>query len=208
MNVDQYAELAGVSPRRVRALARAGAVPAEKVDGRWVIHAPQPVRRAGRRPLSTTSQRALARTLRSRSLNGLTGQMRARTAERLRLLRTADDPAQLLVDWWAGRPPRELDGGSNLVVHAIAGNRDRVWEVLHRPRREYLRDPATLARMVRDERAVQALTRTDLADLADVDRHLVTDIERALPLRDLVGVRKVLRALRIEPTALPPMDLR
>ncbi|WP_336086554.1 helix-turn-helix domain-containing protein [Nocardia sp. SSK8] len=208
MNVAEYAELAGVSPRRVRVLARSGAIPAEKVGGRWVITAPQPVRRARRRPLSYSSQRALARALHSRSLNGLTGQMRARTAERLRLLRTVQDPAELLVDWWAGQPPPELDGGSNLVVHAIAGNSDRVWDVLHRPRQEYLRYPSTLARVVRDERAIQALTRTDLADLAGVDARLVADIERATTLRDLVGVRKVLRALNVEPTALPAMELR
>lgn len=208
MKVAEYAELAGVSPRRVRALARAGAVPAEKVGRQWEVDAPVPVRRAGRRPLSANSQRALARALHTRSLEGLTGQLRARTAERLRLLRTADDPAELLIDWWAGRAPTELDGGSNLVVHAIAGNKDRVWAVLHRPRQEYLRDASTLARVVRDERAIHGLTRAELADRAGVDHRLVVDIERAALLHDLIGLRKVLRALGVEPTALPPLDLR
>ncbi|RBO87515.1 helix-turn-helix domain-containing protein [Nocardia puris] len=179
-----------------------------KVGRRWDIDAPAPVRRAARRPLSVASQRALTRALHTRSLEGLTGQLRARTAERLRLLRTADDPAGLLVDWWAGRAPTELDGGSNLVVHAIAGNKERVWSVLHRPRREYLRYPSTLARVVRDERAIHGLTRTELAGLAGVDHRLVVDIERAALLHDLIGLRKVLRALSVEPTALPPMDLR
>ncbi|MFD4356095.1 hypothetical protein ACFWPX_26340 [Nocardia sp. NPDC058518] len=208
MNVADYAELAGVSPRRVRALARAGAVPARKVGGRWVVDAPRPVRRAARRPLSEASQRALVRALHARSLGELTGQARARTAERLRLLRTVDDPAELLVDWWAGRPPIQLDGGSNLVVHAIAGNKARVWEVLHRPRQEYLRYPSTLARVVRDERAIQGLARSDLAERAGVDRALVVAIERAESVGDLIGLRKVLRALGVEPTALPAMDLR
>lgn len=208
MNVADYAELSGVSPRRVRALARAGAVPAYKEGGRWVVDVPRPVRRAGRRPLSEVSQRALVRALHSKSLDGLTGQLRARTAERLRLLRTVEDPAELLVDWWAGRPPTHLDGGSNLVVHAIVGNKARVREVLHRPRQEYLRYPSTLARVVRDERAVQGLTRSNLAEHAGVDRDLVVEIERAAPVRDLGGLRKVLRALGVEPMALPAMDLR
>ncbi len=148
------------------------------------------------------------RALHTRSLAGLTGQARARTAERLRLLRTVEDPAELLVDWWGGRAPTQLDGGSNLVVHAIVGNRARVWEALHRPRQEYLRYPSTLARVVRDERAVQSLTRSDLAERAGVDRAVVVAIERAVPVHDLIGVRKVLRTLRIEPSALPAMDLR
>ncbi|MFE6920581.1 helix-turn-helix domain-containing protein [Nocardia sp. NPDC057663] len=207
MNVAEYAELAGVSPRRVRALARAGAVPAYKVGRRWVVAAP-PGRRAVRRPLSEASQHALVRALHTTSLEGLSGQLRARTAERLRSLRTVEDPAELLVDWWAGRPPTHLDGGSNLVVHAIAGNKERVREVLHRPRQRYLRYPSTLARVVRDERAIQGLTRSDLAERAGVDRNLVVTIERAMPVRDLAGLRKVLRALGVEPTALPAMDLR
>lgn len=208
MNVADYADLAGLSPRRVRALARAGTLPAHKVGGRWVVDAPGPVRRAGRRPLSERSRRALVGALHTKSLDGLSGQLRARTAERLRLLRTAQDPAELLVDWWAGQAPTHLDGGSNLVVHAIAGNSARVREVLHRPRRAYLRYPSTLARVVRDERAVQGLTRADLADRAGVDRALVGVIERAATTNDLIGIRKILRALDVEPTALPALDLR
>lgn len=208
MNVADYADLAGLSPRRVRALARAGALPAHKVGGRWVVDVPRPIRRAGRRPLSKASRRALAGALHSKSLDGLSGQLRARTAERLRLLRTAAEPAELLVDWWAGEAPTHLDGGSNLVVHAIAGNSARVWEVLHRPRRAYLRYPSALARVVRDERAVHGLTRADLAERAGVDRDLVGLIERAATVSDLGGTRKILRALDIEPTALPPMGIR
>ncbi|MFF2085795.1 hypothetical protein ACFVVM_18615 [Nocardia sp. NPDC058176] len=208
MNVADYADLAGLSPRRVRALVRAGAIPARKVDGRWVVDAPRPLRRAARRPLSETSRRALVGALHSKSLDGLSGQLRARTAERLRLLRTAEDPAELLVDWWAGQAPTHLDGGSNLVVHAIAGNSARVREVLHRPRRAYLRYRSSLARVVRDERAVQGLTRDDLAEHAGVDRELVAMIEREAATNDIGGIRKILRVLSVEPTALPAMDLR
>ncbi|MFD3707640.1 helix-turn-helix domain-containing protein [Nocardia sp. NPDC058658] len=208
MNVAEYAELAGVSPRRVRALAAGGSLAARKMEGRWVIDEDPPGRHAVRRPLSEVSQHALARVLHTKSLTGLSGQVRARTAQRLRLLRSAQDPAQLLVDWWGGRPPTHLDGGSNLVVHAIAGNAARVREVLHRPRREYLRCPATLAQVVRDERVIQGMTRSELAERAGVDRELVADIERVARLNDLVGLRKILRALHIEPTALPAMDLR
>ncbi|MFC4375219.1 multiprotein-bridging factor 1 family protein [Nocardia halotolerans] len=158
--------------------------------------------------MSEVSRGALVRALHTKSLEGLSGQLRARTAQRLRLLRTAQDPAELLVDWWAGQVPTHLDGGSNLVVHAIAGNTSRVREVLHRPRREYMRYPSTLAQVVRDERTIQGLTRAELAARADVDRALVADIERAGRLNDITGLRKLLRTLGIEPTALPAMDLR
>ncbi|NKY50537.1 helix-turn-helix domain-containing protein [Nocardia vermiculata] len=207
MNVAEYAELTQVSPRRVRAMARSGVIQAHRTGDRWEIDEVAPHRRR-RRPLSPASRLALTRALHTRTLEGLSGQMRARTAERVDLLRRTDEPAHILADWWGGVAPTHLDGGSNLVVHAIRGNHDRVAEVLHRPRTEYLREPADLARTVRDERAIHGLTRRALSERADVDTGLIGSIERAEPLNDIRGVRRVLRALEVEPLALPPMDLR
>lgn len=208
MNIEEYAEAAGVSPRRARAMAQAGIIRAHRGPGRrWIIDE-APLHRRTRRPLSPSSQQALVRALHTNTLDGLSGQLRARTAERLRLLRTADEPADLLFDWWGGIAPHHLDGGSNLVMHAIEGNRDRVYEVLHRPHEEYLRNPKKLARTVRDERAIQGLTRNDLAELAGVRPQFIASIERSELLNDIIGLRNVLRAIAVEPTALPPMDLR
>ena len=188
-------------------MARSGTIRAHRVGGHWEIDEVAPRRRT-RRPLSEGSRLALTHSLHTRTLDGLSGQLRARTAERIRLLRTADEPADILFDWWGGVAPTHLDGGSNLVMHAIEGDRGRVREVLHRPRSEYLREPSALAQTVRDERTIKGLTRNELAERAGVDPALVGSIERAERLSDIVGLRKVLAAIAIEPLALPPMDLR
>ena len=83
-----------------------------------------------RRPLSEHSRLILARALHNRSLIGLTGQDRKRTAARIGELRTSDDAAALLIDWWGGKPFGPLNFGTNLVEHALAGNSAYVTEAL------------------------------------------------------------------------------
>lgn len=207
MNVNEYAAATGVTPRRVRALIHSGALRAVRRGQLWEI-LDEPKRTLSRRPLSKASQQALATAVHQRTLAGLTGQSRARTAARIRTLRQAENPAELLADWWGRKPPETLNGGTSLVLQALHGNTDTVRERLtHRPT-EYLRRWEDLAEVVSSERTIQGLTRAQLAASAEVDPATVTAIETARPVNSPSALRRVLRVLNIEPSALPPLDLR
>ena len=159
MNVAEYASKLGVTPRRVRALIKSGAVQAEKTGRGWDIQAPDGHPQQYRRPLSIRSRRALAAALHQRTLAGLTGQVRARTAARIRALREADDQAALLVDWWGGQSPEGINFGANLVAHALRGDEEYVRDRIRLRRTGYLRRRADLAEMVRTERAIVGISR-------------------------------------------------
>ncbi|MEA9984111.1 MULTISPECIES: helix-turn-helix domain-containing protein [Subtercola] len=206
MNVDEYATAAAITPRRVRALITRGALPATKVGRGWVIDGPVQ-RPSGRRPLSPTSQDALTNALHRRGLRGLTGQLRARTATRIRELRASTDPSTLLVDWWGGKAPAQVNGRTNLVMHAFRQNNEFITKrVNHRPS-EYLRDPADLADVVSTERSIRGLSRKELADLARVDSSFVFALEQGREITSLGDLRRVLRAIDVEPSALPSIDM-
>lgn len=204
MNVSETARALGVTPRRVRARIEAGSIDAHKVGGRWVVGEPVVVTR--RRPLSVSSRDALSRALTQRTLGALTGQQRARTAARIRALRASEDPAQLLIDWWGGRVPHGIGFAQSLVANALAGEREYVKSVFHRPRTEYLRRGTDLADVIRTERAIRGLTRRQLADAAHVAPDALASLERAEPLTSPAAARRILRYLNIEPTALPDLE--
>lgn len=206
MDVKQAAEQLRVSPRRIVAMIGAGQIDATKVGRSWQIETVPSLR--SRRTLSAKSRQLLARALHTRSLAGTTGQERARTAERIRELRSSSDPATLLIEWWGGAVEGEaVNFGTNLVRHAVAGNRDYVREALHLPRREYLRRPEDLADAVATERRIRALSVDALARAADVPVSDIRRLERAVPVTSPSIARKVLRALDIEPTALPDSNV-
>ena len=207
MNVVEYAKESGVSPRRVRALAESGRLHAHKIGARWEIHeATAPRQGHPGRPLSDASRRALAGALHQRTLEGLTGQTRARTAKRIRELREADDPASLLIAWWGAREPDDVSYGANLVAHALEGHGDYVRELLRGRRREYLRTWPDLAATVSAERAITGVSRTELAERAGVDVRAVTSIEKARPIPSVSAIRRVLRAIGVVPTAIPSSE--
>ncbi|HMS77469.1 helix-turn-helix domain-containing protein [Gordonia sp. (in: high G+C Gram-positive bacteria)] len=205
MNVAEAADQLGVSPRRVRALIAAGRVNAAKVGTSWQVET-LPDGRRHRRPLSVRSRRMLVHALHYRTLTGLSGTDRSRTAARIRALRTADDPSALLADWWGGAP--DHDGGlfeTHLIANAVAGNTEYIRYSVSQHHYEYLRDPDDLADVVATERTIRGWSVRRLADSADIDPAAVRLIERA-EQAPLSAVRRTLRALDIEPTALP--DLR
>lgn len=209
MKVVEAAVSLGVSPRRVRALIGAGRLAAERHGRDWEVEASSVTAldgRRGRRPLSARSRDLLAQALHQRSLGGLAGQERARTAARIRQLRTAEDPAGLLIQWWGGRPGRAINFGTNLVDHALSGNNAYVKTALARTRYEYLRKPADLADIVNSERTIAGLSRVELAERAQLPVETIRLIENARPVGSPGAIRKVLRALDIEPTALPDMN--
>lgn len=88
------------------------------------------------------------------------GQELLRTAARIGELRSSENPAALMVDWWGGKvPSTPVNFGTNLVQHAVAGDARCVREALHRPRREYLRRREDLADVVRTERRIRGQSR-------------------------------------------------
>ena len=204
MNFVEYAKESGVSPRRVRALAESGRLHAYKIGGRWEIkEAAAPRHEHPGHPLSDESRRALAGALHQRTLEGLTGQTRARTAKRIRELREADDPAALLIAWWGSQEPSGISYGANLVAHALEGRGDYVRELIRERRREYLRTWPALAATVSAERAIAGVSRAELAERAGVDVRDVASIEKARHLPSVSAIRRVLRAIGVEPTAIP-----
>ncbi|KAB1640988.1 helix-turn-helix domain-containing protein [Gulosibacter chungangensis] len=204
MNVEEAAAELNVSSRRVRALIAEGRIPAHREGNAWIIEsltAPKT-----RRSLSPRSWQQLARALKLRALEGLVGQERSRTAARIKALREAKHPSQLLLDWRPKDAPRDLYMDS-LVAYAELGHDDYLKLSVKRPP-EYLRDSQDLAQVVAAERAIQGATRKSLAEAADVPISLVRDIETGKPLTSLGGLRRVLKALEIEPRALPKMVLK
>ncbi|MCJ1707065.1 helix-turn-helix domain-containing protein [Microbacterium sp. VKM Ac-2923] len=207
MNVREAAAALDVSPRRVVAMIAAGQITATKARGGWQI-TEVPSVRSRRRPLSKKSQSLLARALHTRSLAGVHGQELYRTAARIRELRSSENPAELLVDWWRGNVDNApVNFGTNLVRHALAGHAGYVREALRRPRREYLRRPEDLAEVVGTERRVRGLSLQQLAREAEVSVADVRAIENGRPLSSPTTSRSVLRVLDIEPTALPDLAL-
>ncbi|WP_162903747.1 helix-turn-helix domain-containing protein [Leucobacter sp. wl10] len=204
MKVTEAADQLGVSPRRVRAMAADGRIPAHREGSAWVIEGLAPPK--GRRSLSARSWQHLAKALKQRSLEGLSGQERARTAARIRQLRNAEHPSRLLIDWRPPDAPRDVFLDS-LVAHAERNDDSYLKRALGRPA-EYLRSSQELAYVVSSERAIRGGSRHWLAVAAGVSEDLVRDIELGRPLASPGQVRRVLRTLEVEPTALPSMALK
>jgi excisionase family DNA binding protein len=203
MNVVEAAAQLGVTPRRVRAMIADGRISAHRVGPHWVIDHLAPVKT--RRSLSPRSWAMLSAALKGRTLEGLAGHDRSRIAERIRLLRESEYPSRLMVDWRpeAGRVDPFMD---SLADHAALGDDSYVMAAIRRPA-EYLRDPADLAEVVRSERTIRGEGRDALAKRSGVSVESVRDIETGRLLSSPSDVRSVLRALDVEPTALPTMVL-
>ena len=202
----QYATEHGLSVRRVRALAAAGRLPAHRSGTTWVIedgarHEPS----RAPRPMAAPMRQRLLSALRDQSLIGLTGPDRVRVARHLSALRTSEEPAALLRAWFRDEVPTGWTPGELMVRQAHEYRDSRVAALVRRPRRTFASTPDRLARSVADERAIQHLTRLELAVLADVEPVVVTDLERGRPGVALGATRRVLRALDVEPLALPPV---
>jgi hypothetical protein len=203
---EEYADEHGISPRRVRALAAAGRIPAHRVGTAWVIedgarheasHAP--------RPMGARMRQLLLRALRDQSLVGLTGPDRIRVARHLGALRAADEPAALLRAWFRDDVPTGWTPGELIVRQAHEGRDDRVAALVRRPRRTFASTPERLARAIVDERSIRQLSRDELAVRAGVAADVVADLERGRPGVGIGATRSVLRALDVEPLALPPV---
>jgi hypothetical protein len=203
MNVHEFARQRGISKRRVRALIANGSVHATKHARAWRIDSGSaPTLAPSRRPLSAESRKALSAAIQTQSIASLEGQLRARTAKRVRALREADNPAALLADWRGNVAPAIVDAASSMAARAVAGDHDSVREQLRCHPTRYLRLREDLAETVLTDRTIQGFSIHALAAKADVTPQQLRRIEQASP--DTVrSMRRVLLALNLEPTALP-----
>lgn len=210
MKIREAAQRLGVSERRARALAASGLLPARKVGTAWVVD--DAATRPGRgRPLAPAAQRQLTEALHNRSLSGLRGHDRTRTAQRLRTLRSASDPAPLLRRWFLRgavlRNGIPVNFGHRIVALAHLGKDREVRELLERKTPEYLRSPDDLAEIVASERAIGGLSTEDLALRANTTVDVIRTLERRGTYTSPGALRSVLRSLDVSPAALPPFEV-
>jgi len=99
--------------------------------------------------------------------------------------------------------PTELNGGTNIVQHALEGNDAYVRARIHYSPTEYMVYRTRLAEVVSSERNIQGLSRMGLAERAGVTRAAVERLERAEPFETLGVVWPILRVLDIQPSAVP-----
>lgn len=210
MKIREAAQQLGVSERRARALAASGIMPARKVGTAWVVD--DATARPGRgRPLAPTAQRHLTEALHNRSLVGLRGHDRTRTAQRLRTLRSSPDPALLLRRWFprgaVSRNGIPVNFGHRIVALAHLGKNQNVRELLERRTTEYLRDPEDLAEVVASERAIHGLSTADLAMQANTTVDAIRSLEKHGTYTSPGALRSVLSSLDVSPAALPPFTV-
>jgi len=70
-------------------------------------------------------------------------------------------------------------------------------------KRKFIDTTARLAAVVRDERTAKGLTQAELATRAKVGRRFVLDLEAGHPRAELSKTLDVLRALDVQPLAVP-----
>lgn len=210
MKIREAAQRLGVSERRARTLAANGLIPARKVGTTWVVDAA--TARPGRgRPLAQMAQQHLTEALHNRSLAGLRGHDRTRTAHRLRLLRSASDPAVVLRRWFPRgavlRHGIPVNYGHRLVALAQLGKDREVRELLERKPTEYLRTPEDLAEIVASERTISGLSRADLAMASITTVDAIRSLEKYGSYTSPGALRRVLRSLEVSASALPPFEV-
>lgn len=208
--ISEYAAQHGISPRRARALAQQGRLPARRVGRAWVLDegvATTPA--VSTRPMSERTRRLFLRALSDQTLREVTGSDRRRIAAYLGRLRASDRPAALIRAWFRGAHlPTGFTLGVLLVRAALEHQDDVVAERLARPQRRYLNSPERLARVVADERAIHGLSRAQLADRAGTTPGDVAAVEAGRPVDTMLTVLRVVNALDVRPLALPTGAVR
>lgn len=97
----------GVSPQRVRALARSGQLSARRVGGHWLLEPADAIRPARvSRPMSQRMAWAMCRMLSGDKALGLDPSEMSRLRARIAALRSSDNPAPQVASWLESRAPR------------------------------------------------------------------------------------------------------
>lgn len=183
VSVCDYATLQGISPQRVRELARDGKICATKVGRVWVIEEPTDRSTPKRRPLSEKNQQALLTYLSSYSLRHVQGTERKRLAQRLRELQNAENPAELLREYFANT---RLEGrGPAAIVRAALDGKDRqVQDSLAIAPRRALTDCKAVADALITMRALTGFTPEEIAEKSGVALHTYRKLECSTPLKN------------------------
>lgn len=136
MDVKSYAKIAGITPERVRQLARAGRIEADIVGGRWEIaveYEGAQRRVPTRRPLSQQSRAELLRFFVTMKLDHVKGVRKARVAERYRALMAAPSKSWLLLEWWGWEDAEGSFAERNFIRAAKLGDEDWLAAMLAYP---------------------------------------------------------------------------
>lgn len=169
MDVKGYAKLAGISPERVRQLARAGRIKADIVEGRWQIeYEGQAHNPPSRRPLSQQSRADLLRFFVTMKLDHVKGVRKQRVAQRYRDLMAAPSKARLLLEWWGREDPEGTFAERNFIYAAQRGDDWALGVMLTYPKGWLLHDPGTFVARIGDRMALLGWSNEELARRADV----------------------------------------
>jgi len=201
MDAKAYAAIAGITPERVRQLARAKRIKADLIDGRWEIeYEGRPHRPPSRRPLSQQSRSDLLRFFVTMKLDHVKGVRKQRLAARYRELLAADSKSQLLLDWWGGEDPEGSFAERNFILAAQRGDEEALAAMLTFPRRWLLSDPEAFTARLSDRLTLLGLSYEELADLASVPVSTARTLARKGEGYGFIPKLRVLRAVDLQPT--------
>lgn len=205
MEAKAYAKLAGISVERVRQLARAGRIKADRVEGRWQIeyegqeHTPP-----SRRPLSSQSRADLLRFFVTMKLDHVKGVPKQRLAQRYRALLGAPSKSRLLLEWWGGDEPAGSFAERNFIYAAQHGDDQALDAMLTYPRGWLLTDPSTIVARVGDRMTLLGWNNEDLAGRIEVPLDAIQDITRTGQGHGLIPKLRIVRALDMQPVMVHP----
>lgn len=179
MEAKEYARIAGITPERVRQLARAHRIDAELIEGRWQIeYDGSPHRSPSRRPLSQQSRKDMLRFFVTMKLDHVTGVAKQRLAQRYRELMSAPSRAQLLLEWWGWEQPEGTFAERNFIRAAQQGDEEWLAAMLEYPDAWLLSDGPTIAARLGDRMALNGLKAEDLAERSGLAVETVRRIVR------------------------------
>lgn len=201
LDAKSYAEVAGITPERVRQLARAGRLKADIFEGRWQIEYEGHARVAPtRRPLSAQSRADLLRFFATMKLDHVKGVRKQRVAERYRTLMAAPSRAALLLEWWGGDEPEGTFAERNFIRAAQLGDEDALKAMLEFPRGWPLYSAEEFASRFRDRMALLGIDVKSVAETAELPEATVRDLARRGEGHGLTPKLGALRAIDLQPS--------
>lgn len=203
MDVQSYATAHGISPQRVRQLAAEGKLRAHREGRSWVIEDDARTILA-RRPLSPQSQADLLAYLKVRTLDAApSGYRRQRLAARVRELKNAENPAELIRQYFSNIEPPQGPAGAAIVRAAKRGLDQQVNVPIRANAHVVMITAESIARRIRDARMIQGTSVQSLSKAAGVPDSIVRELERLgrAPRGNLEAIR-VIKALDIRASKL------
>lgn len=198
MDIKTFATREGMSVQRAAKLAREGRIPAVKEGRSWVLADDATLKRHTRRPLSEQSATDFITFLNTGTLDHVTGDRKRRTAQRVNQYWNAENPAELLREWFRGISLTETRGGAAIIDAARKGLDALVSEVRNNKGSWILSGREQIRRRVSDYMAIQNLRAPEIAEGTGVPISTVETLARRghSPTGNL-DANRVVRALGI-----------